>query len=144
MKDLYERFWEKVVVGPECWGWSAHKHKLGYGKIRPTSKYCDAMIGAHQASWMIHKGPIPEGMCVLHKCDNPECSNPSHLFLGSHTDNMRDKERKRRGKHPRKLSESDVAEIQTLFLNGHKQALVAEKFGVSFQRISQLKKEAHH
>lgn len=82
-------------VSPEgltgCWLWTgAMQH--GYGKVRILMKE----VRAHRASWEMHKGPIPEGMNVLHRCDTPMCVNPDHLFLGSQQDNMADKKQKQR------------------------------------------------
>lgn len=92
-KPLEQRFWAKVQKTKDCWKWTGVKAK-GYGMIRPGGM--QNKIAASRVSWMIHFGTIPEGMHVLHKCDNPECTNPEHLFLGTHADNMRDKETKNR------------------------------------------------
>lgn len=91
------RFWSKVVRGPKCWKWVANKNNAGYGMLRRGG--LANKTPAHRISWEIHNGPIPEGMFVLHKCDNPECTNPEHLFLGTPADNMKDKESK--GRHGR-------------------------------------------
>ncbi len=79
-----------------CWLWTAGMRLNGYGqvKIRRVNQL------AHRVSYQVHVGPMPEGMCVCHKCDVPCCVNPDHLFLGTQADNMRDRDRKGRCKAP--------------------------------------------
>ena len=83
-----ERFWARVPKKNknECWEWSGHRHRQGYGflKVDGTSKL------GHRISWEIHYSAIPVGKMVLHRCDNPPCCNPTHLFLGTQKDNMID------------------------------------------------------
>jgi hypothetical protein len=92
---LEQRFWSKVIKQEGCWRWTANKHK-GYGMIRLGGT--QPKVAASRVSWIIHFGGIPDNLHVLHRCDNPECTNPEHLFLGTHADNMRDKEEKQRAR----------------------------------------------
>lgn len=89
-----DRFWQRVQAGPmdACWEWTGATNTHRYGTLRVGR----TNIGAHRASWLIHHGPIPFGMQVLHHCDNRPCCNPSHLFLGTHQDNMNDRNSKGR------------------------------------------------
>lgn len=82
------RFFSKVKIAGlnECWEWQAYKNKFGYGLFNVN--YYATM--AHRVSWELNNGPIPKGLYVLHKCDNPCCVNPNHLWLGTYKDNMRD------------------------------------------------------
>lgn len=86
---LAARFWDKVAIDRGCWLWTAGT-RHGYGAISEGGRG-SPMIMAHRFSWEFHFGPIPDGLGVLHKCDNPPCVNPAHLFLGTQGDNMRDK-----------------------------------------------------
>jgi hypothetical protein len=78
--------------GSGCWLWLGGKHKTGYGHYRFNGK----IQTAHRVMWLKTFGEIPAGMCVCHKCDNPQCINPDHLFLGAHLDNMLDRDKKGR------------------------------------------------
>jgi hypothetical protein len=98
---------------------------------------------AHRISWEIHRGPIPPGLHVCHKCDTPSCVNPDHLFLGTAADNMADKCAKGRGNFRRgmtsgraKLTDADVVAIRA---DRRLQAEIAEAYGVSNPIISRIK-----
>ncbi len=84
-----KRFWPKVERSDGCWLWKAGKNLQGYGMIC-MKKHGMTHLSAHKFSWLLHHGPIPIGLCVLHKCDTPACVNPDHLWLGTHKDNSED------------------------------------------------------
>lgn len=92
MRTVEERFWAAVDTTGDCWLWTASKAGNGYGKIMVNGR----RIGSHRLSYILHYGEIPEGLHVLHTCDNPLCVKPAHLFLGTHADNMRDASQKGR------------------------------------------------
>ena len=139
------RFWDKVDKSPHsngCWIWTAATAKgkrLPYGMIG-WGNGSRKMEYAHRVSYLIAYGAFDELLMVLHKCDNPPCVNPEHLFLGTHQDNMDDKSKKRRC--PRgednaaaKLTMAKVAEIrrehQRYKRGGVTQLALAKKHGVT-------------
>jgi len=114
---LEERFWRHVHKTDSCWLWVGSKNQQGYGNIsigRVQGK--SRCMLAPRLAWKIANGDIPEGLHVLHSCDNPPCVNPEHLWLGTQTDNNRDMRNK--GRNPRpyaKLTESQVRDIRALY-----------------------------
>lgn len=148
-KTLAERFWPKVRKHrhpDKCWSWRASTHKDGYGWIKIAGR----MDLAHRASWMVNFGAIPRGLYVLHKCDNPVCTNPKHLFLGTQIDNMKDMSAKGRrigrptsGKGERaggaKLTEKQVLAIRSRYaMGGVSQCALAKRYGLTPSPIGQI------
>lgn len=131
------RFWDKVLkpIGLDgCWEWTGAKTTRGYGMLglgnRKTAE-------VHRISWKIHRGEIPEGVCVCHRCDNPGCVNPEHLFLGTKSDNRADAMMKGR---LQKLDDRKEKEIEDLYYSRSKisQKRLAKIFGVSQSTIGRI------
>jgi len=87
--DPTVRFFTKVTQTADCWLWNGAKTPNGYGQFRLAGRF-GRLVLAHRFSYETKFGPIPEGLWALHKCDNPPCVNPDHLFIGDRSDNMRD------------------------------------------------------
>lgn len=139
---LERRFWASTDKrGPdECWNWIAYT-KGGYGAIRVGGR----QKSAHRVSWELHNGSIGKGLWVLHRCDNPRCVNPAHLFLGTQVDNMRDMAAKARNKPPRlhgtrnpmaKLTDEQCEAIRTA---EGTQDEIAARFGTSQSHVSSIR-----
>ncbi len=144
--DPIRRFWPKVDVrgATECWPWLGAENS-GYGFFFRSSKP-RRWYKAHRFSYELHYGPIPDGLCVCHHCDNPSCCNPAHLFLGTRADNNRDRANKGRGapqdgqrNHNAKLTDVQVAEIRERYaVGGVSQQALADMFEVKQPQISRL------
>lgn len=143
------RFWSKVDKrGPgDCWNWKGAKTRFGHGSFRTLD---DRGIGrAHVYSFVLANGPVPKvpgsdsrGTCICHKCDNPACVNPAHLFAGSHADNMADMATKGRSSPnahpPKKYREEDVQKALELYKAGLSQDRIAWVLGIHQTTISKM------
>lgn len=127
------RFMRMVSPRGECWIWAGTK-RLGYGLISRNGR----QESAHRVSYELHTGrPIPEGLDCLHRCDEPSCVNPAHLFLGTHSDNMADMSRKGRAVNPsRKLTAEQARAIR---LSTARPVDLARVLGVSPSTISNIR-----
>lgn len=133
------KFWSRVNFSDGCWEWTAGRSKNGYGSITVWKRQVEA---SHRISWMMHRGD-PGNLYVLHKCDNKRCVRPSHLFLGTHDDNMRDRSKKGRDlrgeSHPSsKLTLLDIHNIFRLRDEGVSIRTIADAVGVHSQTISDV------
>jgi len=144
-----KRFWAKVVKTDSCWLWQASKIDGGYGQIWRGQPF-GGMITAHTASWILHRGPIPKDLNVCHDClngDHAGCVNPSHLWLGTHAQNMADKIAKGRTtrgwrNESHKLAPDDADHIRDLRQAGAVTAMeLAESYGITRQRVGQICRE---
>lgn len=151
--DPVERFWSLVKkdgpipahrpeLGP-CWPWQG-RTKRKYGVLRVGSRNATA----HRRVWELARGPIPDGLEVLHHCDNPPCCNPDHLFLGTQGDNIRDMVQKGRARSGgtrgethgmAKLTEAQVRAIRGRYAGGGETLFtLAAEFGVTFSMIGMI------
>ena len=124
-----------------CWEWNRSRHKQGYGHFGYKMK----TLLAHRVSWMIFKGELSHDIYVCHKCDNPPCVNPDHLFLGTNRDNIIDSIEKGRKDPPKgekngssQLSEENVIEIRRLYEIGENQKSLAKKFKTTRGHIGNI------
>ena len=155
-QKLVRRFWSHVNQGAEsdCWLWTGRTDEKGYGRISVGKR---KNVGAHRIAWELAVGAIPDRFCVLHRCDNPPCVNPRHLFLGTNTDNVHDRHAKGRSKnifpqgdtHPAhirrgqqhwcaRLSDSDIQQIRQRREAGETVTRLAADYGVHHATISRI------
>ncbi len=143
-RPIAERFWEKVDKSGACWLWTAATAGFGYGKF--VVKKGQAPQSAHRLAYAWEVGPIPAGAQVLHRCDEPRCVNPAHLFLGTQRDNMLDMRAKGRWEYkPRDqtgernpnsiLSDAEVASLLADLARGEGPVSVARKYGIQYRTL---------
>ena len=135
--------WVEKIPFSTCWYWMGGSNRAGYGLVRHEGKH----TLAHRASYMIHKGPVPNDLFVCHSCDEPSCVNPDHLWLGTHRDNHQDMMNKgRHGYRPHlgeangrsRLTEEQVREIRARREAGEKLLSIATDYGLSDARVSEI------
>jgi hypothetical protein len=139
---MIDRFMKLVMPEPNtgCWFWIGGGTR--YGRFWANGK----LEGAHNISYVLHKGEIPKGLQVCHSCDNTQCVNPDHLFLGTFQENMDDKVSKGRQAKGEtagraKLKDDDVRVIRQMIAEGFPQAQIARDYGVDPKQITRIKQK---
>ena len=139
-EERQEAFWTRVAIGglDECWNWKGYQEKeTGYGKVF----YDGRLNGAHRYAYISSRGPIPDGMLVCHRCDNRLCQNPTHLFVGTYTDNNRDMISKGRFRWVKptgraRITEDDVRKIRSMWVFRKVTAKhISEKLKLPFRSV---------
>lgn len=138
-------FWDNVDVsaGPgACWPWLRGTNPDGYGQM----SYKGKVWLTHRLAWTLDNGPIPDGLCILHSCDNPPCVNPAHLRPGTKANNAHDRDERGRRTPPKgvtngraKLDDDKVRDMRRLYATGwYTQAELGALFGVARARVSRI------
>jgi len=139
-----DRFRKNIQWTPTCWIWTGNRLVTGYGQFRLTPHLKTHKVLAHRMSWEIHNGPIPVGMFICHKCNNPPCVNPDHLYAGTQKDNMQDRivsgrygsQPKGSNHHATSLTEADIPVIRKRRANGERAMDIAADFHVAPSVVS--------
>jgi hypothetical protein len=148
IEEMAPRFWAKVArsIEEQCWEWTGGRNHRGYGNFRADGR----TVRAHRFAWEQVNGSIPAGLMICHRCDNPSCCNPAHLFVGTAKDNVRDMIAKGRdvrpphgganhcrgsASHLAKLTEEQVIQIRRRYQAGERPRFLSAEFGVGTQMI---------
>lgn len=133
-KTIAQRLYAKLLINDllECWNWQAGTNGGGYGRMRVSGKHKPT----HRIMWDLVYGDIPLEMHILHRCDNKACCNPTHLFIGTRSDNMADMVKK--GKQAHRISDDDVRAIRSLDKQGVGLVDLSVKFDISTSHIYKI------
>lgn len=144
-RKTHHGFWDGVgkCGKNSCWPWKRAISEQGYGTMSVNRR----PFGAHRMAWILSNGPIPDDLMVCHRCDNPPCCNPRHLFIGTHRDNMAD--RKIKGHYPTrftghkraKLTGENFRRFRRRVLSGEKPFSIATAFGIHGSTACKIAKQ---
>jgi hypothetical protein len=132
-----DRIWNKIDKSGDCWNWTAALHGKGYGAVQFEGR----IQNAHRVIWKLVNGPIPSGYEICHKCDNPRCCRPDHLFLGTSSENKADciaKGRHARGERNGRSVLSQLI-VSSIIADSRSQQDIAASFGINQSTVSRLK-----
>ena len=146
LNTIESRLFNRVFKTASCWLWQGSKQRMGHGQIANGSfskdKPRNKLLMAHRVAYELYHGPIPPGMCVCHRCDVPSCVNPSHLFLGTKSDNSADMKAKGRQKRGAQLPQTKLteADVRAIRASADTYKKIAERFGVASSHVCNIKK----
>lgn len=135
LQKRFEQYFEKTP--DSCWIWKSSRDQNGYGTFNIDRK----PKKSSRVSYELYKGPIPEGRFVCHKCDNPPCVNPDHLFIGTRKDNMRDMTNKGRSAHGEKNGQAKLTEqdVIAIWKDSRTHCEIGQHYGVTQSMITRIK-----
>ena len=139
-KDIGDRFFAKLRRDPltGCWLWTGARTAFGHGVIG-RGRRGDGLVRAHRLAWELVFGPVPEGKLVCHRCDNPPCCNPGHLFVGTAADNSRDMVNKGRFSTPNaRLAPTEVVAVREARRGGEAVSAIAARFGIRPRQVRRI------
>lgn len=155
IQSIADRLWDKVNkdgplhprLGTKCWVWTGALAPKGYGAINECGK-SRKTLRTHRVAWTVINGEIPNNLWVLHKCDNPPCCNPDHLYLGTSDQNIDDMHSRRRNKNPprfygedhgnAKFTNDKVRTIRKSYINGNTVTELSKVYETSPAQISHI------
>lgn len=145
-RPIEQRLWPRLkIVDTGCWEWLGPRDQDGYGCLDFRRGFSGREQRAHRIAWILNFGEIPEGKWILHRCDNPPCCNPLHLFIGDCVSNVKDKIAKGRDRYAHGeqapnafLKTEQVLEIRRLYAENIKQREIARRFNVNFKLVHKI------
>lgn len=144
MRLVIEQYIEKNNYG--CWGWNGAMNKWGYAHVRIGGRDANVSYNAHRVAYLVYKGDIPKGLVVCHSCDNRQCCNPEHLFVGTHLDNTRDMISKKRERYLKGsecpwalFKDYHILTILDFFRGGMNAGEIARIFNTTRGQIQEIK-----
>ena len=143
--SLQERLQKRLLPGPNgCLEWQGYRKPKGYGTIGSGGQY-GKMLRTHRVAFEEANGSIPDGMCVLHSCDNPPCCNPDHLFLGVDVDNVADRDAKGRTAKGEKNGSAKLTreQVEAIRVDSRLHREIAVDYGVCRSQVSYIKRGAY-
>ena len=139
--ELLKHLLKEIPEGDACLEWPRGRNKKGYGQLQTWNKSREQLV--HRQAFLLAIGSIPDGLGVLHSCDNPPCFRPSHLFLGTQLTNMRDCANKKRWRNASTLEPEDIRYIRLMTSIGAKQQPLADYFGLHQSTVSDIVRRKH-
>ena len=146
--SLFRRLYSRVKHNPKtgCWEYAGCRGRGGYGQIRRGGRHGGERLRTHRAAWELANGPISDGLCVLHRCDNPACVYEGHLWLGTVVENNHDRDEKKRTSHAPKtwgeangMAKLTEMQVRAIRKDPRSQRTIAADYGCTHTTVGNIK-----